>query len=105
MQKIANKHKRFNEFYNENRIIIAGTRTFSDYEKAKLHLDQLIGHVEKAVIFSGMAKGADQMGERYAKERGFPILTFIPDWDEYGKKAGPIRNQRMVEKASYLIAF
>ena len=35
----------------------------------------------------------------------FPIKIFKPDWLKYGKAAGPIRNQQIIEYATHVIAF
>lgn len=59
----------------------------------------------KLRLFPGGADGADLLGERYAKERGYPIKRFDADWTKFGKAAGPIRNGKMAEYADYLIAF
>lgn len=56
-------------------------------------------------IVSGGAKGADELGERYAKERRFIVKRFEANWDRDGNAAGPIRNKAMAEYAEALIAF
>ena len=59
---------RINIVYN---IIIAGTRTFTDYALVKKTLKEfLIDHntTEKPTIISGMARGADMLGYRLAQE-------------------------------------
>lgn len=56
-------------------------------------------------IVSGTAKGADQLGERFAKEHNYQIKQFPADWNTYGKKAGYIRNKQMAEYADALVAF
>ena len=104
----------------EYRIIIAGGRDFSDYDMLKDHVDKCInGSLENGnetqvvltpgqteiIIVSGKAKGADSLGERYAKERGYKIEVYPADWKKYGKAAGMIRNKQMAEKADALIAF
>jgi len=33
------------------------------------------------------------------------IITFTPEWDKYGKRAGAIRNQEIVNEADTIIAF
>lgn len=55
-------------------------------------------------IFSGAANGADQLGERWAREHKIPIRRFYADWSIFGKSAGPIRNREMAENADALIA-
>lgn len=89
------------------RIIIAGGRDFNNYFKCWYFCDHYLKNLEvsEIEIVSGTANGADKLGERYAKEKGFPIKQFPANWDEYGKKAGFIRNKEMSEYANYLIAF
>lgn len=92
----------------EFRVIIAGTRNFSNYELLKEKCDNILSTKRKdsnIVIVSGTAKGADRLGERYARERGFLLRRFHADWDKDGNKAGPIRNAKMADNADALIAF
>ena len=56
-------------------------------------------------IVSGTANGADKLGEKFAKENGYPIKQFPADWDKNGKGAGYIRNAQMAEYADALIVF
>lgn len=87
------------------KVIIAGTRNFNDYEKLKKELDLFRATKEVTEIVSGACKGADLLGEKYAKENNIPIKQFPANWEAYGKKAGPIRNEEMANYADYLIAF
>jgi len=48
------------------KVIVAGSRSFRDYEVLCKVLDEM----EITTIISGGARGADKLGERYAKERG-----------------------------------
>ena len=52
-----------------------------------------------------MARGADRLGERYAKEHGYKVIYMPADWDLYGKSAGFKRNVQMAEYADALVAF
>ena len=83
-------------------ILIAGTRTYDDYEQFKNIVDSaLVNHTpENTVIISGGATGADCLAERYAKERNIEIIIMPADWDKYGKSAGPTRNRAMHVKLS-----
>ena len=56
-------------------------------------------------IISGGAKGADQLGERYAKEEGLELTRILPDWKGRGKRAGLERNTDIVAQADYVLAF
>ena len=84
------------------KLIVAGGRDFSDKEKLYFELDSIEGITE---IVSGNAKGADELGEKYAKERGIPVKLFPADWTKHGRAAGPIRNEEMAKYADALIAF
>lgn len=104
------------------KVIIAGSREFDDYEKLCSYCDYLLQDKDNIEIVSGKARGADALGERYAKERGYPIKPFPAAWDDiedkpeheiginkagkqYWKKAGYVRNEDMAAYADALIAF
>ena len=90
------------------RVIIAGTRTFTDYTLLQRECNHLLSEKQRThniVVVSGTARGADTLGERYARERGFQLRRFPADWDKDGKKAGMLRNYRMADNADALIAF
>lgn len=92
----------------EFKVIIAGGRKFSDYKLLKQRCDNFLAtkmRTYEVLIVSGTAKGADQLGERYAKERGLEVISFPADWDNNGNAAGHIRNRQMGDYADCLIAF
>ena len=88
-------------------IIIAGSRTFTDYDLLERECDKIIAsnRTKDITIISGTAQGADQLGERYAKERGLPLVRMPADWKTYGHSAGYVRNRAMASKAQVLILF
>lgn len=102
---------------NEFRLIIAGTRSFNNYEYLKEVCDYVLSDVVKThtiTIISGTANGADKLGERYAKEKGYKLFRFPAKWNRrpdgsYDKSAGYKRNNEMaifasqVEKSGCLI--
>ena len=88
------------------RVIIAGSRDFDDYELLKETMDRLlINRTDEIVILSGKARGADTLGERYARERGYFIEEHPADWIRHDRAAGPIRNEQMAQRADALVAF
>ena len=88
------------------RLIIAGGRDFDNYEGMKKSLDVLLKNIKDDIqIVCGMARGADRLGERYAKENGYQIIYFPADWDLDGKSAGFKRNVEMADNADALVAF
>lgn len=86
------------------KIVIAGGRDFNNYNLLCEKCDDIINSNQTEII-SGCAKGADTLGERYAKERGYDVKLFPADWKTHGRKAGPIRNKQMAEYGDMLIAF
>ena len=62
-------------------------------------------NIEKIEIVSGHAKGADQLGERFATERKLGLKLFTAEWEKYGRSAGYRRNEEMGRYADALVAF
>lgn len=92
------------------RLIIAGTRTFNDYELLRAYCDMKLSRKitegEQIEIVSGACpSGADYLGEKYAAERGFSVRLFPADWQQYGRRAGAVRNRQMAQYGNALIAF
>lgn len=78
-------------------ILIAGSRSFNDYQTLKDITNKEIDPKYQTVIVSGGAKGADKLAEKYAKENGFEKTIFPAKWEIFGKSAGYIRNVKMHE--------
>lgn len=55
------------------------------------------------VIIHGAALGADAAGHVWAKKNGVKTVPFPANWDEYGKRAGPLRNQQMLDFGPELV--
>lgn len=91
------------------KVIIAGGREFKDYRLLKQSCDYYFHRAKDEgidiEIVSGKARGADTLGEQYAKENGYDIKPFPADWNQHGYAAGPIRNGEMARYATHLIAF
>ena len=92
----------------EYRVIIAGSVSFQDYDLLRAKCDAILSEKQRThnvVVISGTARGADRLGERYAREKGYRLRQFPADWDTHGRSAGPIRNGEMAKNADALIAF
>lgn len=86
-------------------VIIAGTRTFEDYDLLKTKCDYFFQRKKPTAIVCGEARGADTLGKRYASENGILVISVPADWERHGKKAGYLRNQEMARYADALIVF
>lgn len=87
------------------KIIIAGCRTFNNYELLVQACDNILANTKDIEIVSGNAKGADYLGEQYAKEKNYKLTLFPANWHENKKAAGPLRNTEMALYADNLILF
>jgi len=87
------------------KVIVAGSRDFVDYNLLEYKLDKLLIDRSDVCIISGGARGADTLGERYAKEKSLDIVIIKADWDKYGKSAGYKRNTIMAAQADGCVVF
>ena len=92
----------------DDRVIIAGSRSFSNYKLLREHCQAVLQekmNTHHVIIVSGHARGADALGERFAKEFGLPIELYPAQWNALGKGAGMVRNAQMAKVSDALIAF
>lgn len=90
------------------RVIIAGSQhlTMLHYPRVRAILDRLLrNRLPNVVVLSGAGKGADALGEAWAKARGLAVERYPADWKKHGKKAGQIRNGEMCDQADAVICF
>lgn len=88
------------------KLAVVGSRTFSDYDLLKSKLNEIQTASGKITqINSGGAFGADRLAERYAVEYSIPTRIFLPDWNKYGKRAGPLRNEEIIKCSDKVVAF
>lgn len=88
-------------------VLITGSREMDNYA----YLKNILDRYNIAGIVHGDAKGADTCAQRYAEESEIitarhPISSQA--WDKLGKKAGPLRNQAMLDQhptISLVLAF
>ena len=79
-------------------LLIAGSRNFEDWKIFEMVTREIIDGDERfTVIVEGGASGADSMARRYAEENGMKAEEFRADWKQYGRAAGPKRNDEMVK--------
>ncbi len=87
------------------RLIIAGGRDFNNYDLLEREAEEMISGEQNVEIISGLARGADLMGCRFAEEKNIPLRGFAAEWGKFGRAAGPIRNKLMAKNATHLLAF
>lgn len=85
------------------RTIIAGSRDFNDVDIFASEMKAFEKYITTVVC--GGARGADDMGRRWAIENNIYVHMFPANWKKYGKSAGIRRNVEMAKNADALIAF
>ena len=89
------------------RVLVCGGRDFRDREAVYAALDSLHAEHGFYVVITGGANGADRLSVEWARERGVPTEIYKADWDRIRRRAGPLRNQRMLAegKPDLVVAF
>lgn len=78
------------------KVIVAGGRNFENYAYLEESLDRILADIkEPIVIVSGGANGADMLGERYARAKGYEVECHPAQWKLFGRGAGNRRNAEM----------
>ena len=85
-------------------VLVTGGRCF--VEEFPIHdaLDRIEALCDAAprrlelAVLQGGAAGADRIAREWAWHNNIRIITERADWTRLGKAAGPLRNQRMIDK-------
>lgn len=89
------------------KVIVCGGRNFFDSRAVFSALDAVNEKHGVSVVIHGRARGADDLAGRWADEKGIPVAEYAADWEQFGKRAGPVRNREMITKGKgeALVAF
>ena len=77
------------------RIVICGDRDYKDWMQVREYLDTIS---RTAIIIHGGARGADSIAGNLATYLNMKVIKYPADWDKYGKAAGILRNQQMLNE-------
>ncbi len=80
------------------RLLCCGGREFTDVEYAVPRLQRVHLATPVTTLICGMAKGGDSIALAWARELNIPVKEYYPDWTQYGRAAGHLRNQRMASE-------
>jgi hypothetical protein len=90
-------------------IAIIGSRSFNDYPVLESIVMNMLNDkgvkLSDLTVISGGAKGADSLGREFSQKHGTQYKEFLPDWEQFGKRAGFVRNAEIVKNSDYVIAF
>lgn len=92
------------------RVLVTGSRTWEDADEIGYALLDAYNHFGPFTLVSGACpQGADRIAEQIVEDwglSGMEIERHPADWEKYGKRAGFIRNQEMVDSGiDFCLAF
>jgi YspA, cpYpsA-related SLOG family len=86
------------------KVLVCGSRHWTNEAVIRRELERL---PSETVIIEGGASGADSIARAVAHALGFTVLEHKAAWNTFGRAAGPIRNQQMLDenKPELVLAF
>lgn len=98
---------------SELKILVTGDRNWTDRKAIDRELHNLAGNrmppYDQITVIQGGASGADEIAHNITDGMGehWVAVTVPADWNKYGRAAGPIRNQAMIDafKPDIVLAF
>lgn len=88
--------------------LVAGPRGLTDWHFVWSQLNRIVElHGKPTAVVHGNAKGIDLCAGAWAKHNKILVITYAADWKTFGKGAGIIRNEFMLEheKPEVVVAF
>lgn len=76
------------------KVLVTGSRNFNNFELMK----QKIKESGATIVVHGDARGADSQAKLAARQLGIEQRAYPAQWSKFGKTAGPIRNQQMIDE-------
>jgi hypothetical protein len=88
------------------RILITGSRDWANWNLLNNTLNEYANEHDIVIVHGDCPTGADAMAQRWASNQKVQVERYPANWKRYGRSAGPIRNQEMVDLgADICIAF
>ena len=85
------------------RIMVCGSR---DWTSADVIQEALDGFPIGSTVIHGGCRGADEIAGAVARRMGYLVEAYPAEWSTLGRKAGPIRNARMIgSRPDVVLAF
>lgn len=82
------------------KVLVCGDRNWINEAPIRERLSKL---PKDTIILEGGARGADTLARHAAEFLGLKVIEFPADWDKYGRAAGPIRNEQMIDEGPGLV--
>lgn len=80
------------------RLLITGSRDWENRTTIRVAIHEVVCRVPNPVIIhGGCPSGADMIASKFASSCLLREEVHFADWNQYGLKAGPLRNSKMVD--------
>lgn len=80
------------------RVLVFGDRNWTDGQAIERRLREIHAFTPIEFVIEGEARGADTLAKEAAYRIGIRVEPFPADWARYGRAAGPVRNQQMLDE-------
>lgn len=87
------------------RFLLCGDRKWDDPLPIAWVVRALMNGPSPAVVIEGGAPGADSLAGRSADRQGAEHEQYPAKWEDYGRAAGAIRNQQMLDEGKPDVVF
>jgi hypothetical protein len=93
--------------YKVTKICVNGSRSFKDEKLMDRELRKLIpkGSEDFYSPITGGANGADTLAFNWALNNDVSVDVVPAKWEQYGKRAGILRNELMIDDCDLLLSF
>jgi aspartate aminotransferase-like enzyme len=79
------------------KILVSGSRYYKNYRKILSFLTRMKQKHSEVIVVEGGARGADTLARKACEKLNIKCKEYNANWEKYGRAAGPIRNQQMLD--------
>jgi len=87
------------------KLVIAGGRSRRLNKHDLELLDEIYEQENITTVISGDCHGVDKAGAEWAEKKNIHVWREPANWSKYGRRAGPIRNEKMAKMADVVVLF
>lgn len=77
------------------KLLVTGGRDYHDMPAFTAAMARL--PIRVTMVIQGGAKGADRLAKQWASRNNIHCAEVLPLWDAFGKRAGHLRNEAMLQ--------
>lgn len=81
----------------EMHVLVCGARDWTNSGAVRRELENLGKNSDNVSVVHGGCSGADDIAGKLSVELGMTEIRVPAEWKRYGRAAGPIRNQKMLD--------